>query len=169
MSFNYQRYLASREWACLKKQVRGRSGGWCERCIEREAKQVHHLTYERIGRERLEDLQHLCKPCHEYLSAVIDDDPRTLDLTPAEYEWLKARAADDDPHFIKVCLRCGHVEAECLCVAWRLQRLAYDLKEFDDYIHECIMSERPPDPMTAQRIEHLYAACRSRMNGTYPL
>ena len=29
-----------------------------------EAKQVHHLTYERIGKEQLEDLQALCPECH---------------------------------------------------------------------------------------------------------
>ena len=29
-----------------------------------EAKQVHHLNYERIGEERLEDLQALCPKCH---------------------------------------------------------------------------------------------------------
>ncbi len=29
-----------------------------------EAKQVHHLTYERIGKEHLEDLQALCPECH---------------------------------------------------------------------------------------------------------
>lgn len=29
-----------------------------------EAKQVHHLTYERIGKEELEDLQALCPECH---------------------------------------------------------------------------------------------------------
>lgn len=29
-----------------------------------EAKEVHHLTYERIGKEQLEDLQALCPECH---------------------------------------------------------------------------------------------------------
>ena len=30
-----------------------------------EAVHVHHLTYERIGKEWLEDLQALCRKCHE--------------------------------------------------------------------------------------------------------
>lgn len=30
-----------------------------------EAKEVHHLTYERIGKEGLDDLQALCRKCHE--------------------------------------------------------------------------------------------------------
>ena len=29
-----------------------------------EAKHIHHLTYERLGKERLEDLQALCPECH---------------------------------------------------------------------------------------------------------
>ena len=35
-----------------------------------EATQVHHLTYERIGKERLDDLQALCRKCHEQKSTV---------------------------------------------------------------------------------------------------
>ena len=31
---------------------------------ENEAKDVHHKHYDNIGRERLEDLQALCKECH---------------------------------------------------------------------------------------------------------
>ena len=31
---------------------------------ENEAEQVHHKKYDNIGRERLEDLQALCKECH---------------------------------------------------------------------------------------------------------
>ena len=30
-----------------------------------EATDVHHLTYERLGKERLDDLQALCRKCHE--------------------------------------------------------------------------------------------------------
>lgn len=71
----YQRYLASREWALLKEQVRARSGGKCERCEENEYEQTHHLTYERVGHERLADLQALCAGCHLFISAKSDEDP----------------------------------------------------------------------------------------------
>lgn len=71
---NYHEYLASREWALKKRQVRERSGGLCERCgAAQEA--THHLTYERLGDERLDDLLAVCRPCHEFLSGVIDTDP----------------------------------------------------------------------------------------------
>lgn len=81
-AFNFKRYLASREWALIKRQVRERSGGMCERCHFREAVEIHHQTYERIGRERLDDLQHVCRPCHKYESAVTDFNPAKCDCDP---------------------------------------------------------------------------------------
>lgn len=72
----YQKYLASREWAILKKKVRLRSGGKCERCLAGNHDATHHLTYERIGSERLEDLQAVCSSCHEFLAGESDNDPR---------------------------------------------------------------------------------------------
>lgn len=71
----YYEYLASREWALLREQVRQRSGGWCERCYSRRMQACHHLTYERVGREKLEDLQAICNPCHEYVSGKSQIDP----------------------------------------------------------------------------------------------
>lgn len=82
----YQLYLASREWAVLKEAVRKRSGGQCERCRNAPGEQTHHQTYERIYQERLEDLLHVCPPCHEFLSGrrsrdpVLDVPPRLLDI-----------------------------------------------------------------------------------------
>ena len=73
--FDYKRYLASREWATLREAVRKRAGNACERCDILPMQVVHHLTYERIGHERLEDLQAICKPCHEYESGKCPYDP----------------------------------------------------------------------------------------------
>jgi hypothetical protein len=70
----YQCYLASREWALLKQAVKARSGGRCERCGA-PGTQVHHQTYERLYAERLEDLLHVCGPCHLFLSGKQDRDP----------------------------------------------------------------------------------------------
>jgi hypothetical protein len=71
----WHRYMASREWQVLRQAVAERSQGQCERCLCGEASEVHHLTYRRRFRERLEDLQHVCAPCHAYLSAKRPDDP----------------------------------------------------------------------------------------------
>jgi hypothetical protein len=52
-------------WGWYVPAIRRRAGGRCERCNKRTRYlEVHHLTYERFGRELLTDLQGLCKPCH---------------------------------------------------------------------------------------------------------
>lgn len=71
----YQRYLASREWALKRETVKKRCKGKCERCHFGKYSQTHHLTYEHVGDERLEELQALCEPCHKFLSAKSDIDP----------------------------------------------------------------------------------------------
>lgn len=73
--FDYQRYLASREWALLREAVRTRSGNLCERCRARPHENTHHLTYARIGREELTDLLGVCRLCHAYLSGKASVDP----------------------------------------------------------------------------------------------
>jgi hypothetical protein len=75
MGFDYQQYLASREWAKRKQAVMGRCGGFCERCLYGEYESTHHLTYKHIGNEPLEDLLAVCNCCHAYLSAKSDVDP----------------------------------------------------------------------------------------------
>lgn len=72
----YQMYLASREWGLLKRQVHERSGGICERCHGCNGQAVHHITYERKYNERLDDLIHLCKGCHDFQHGHSDADPR---------------------------------------------------------------------------------------------
>jgi hypothetical protein len=71
----YHAYLASREWAVLKEQVRARSGGKCERCNKAPYEQTHHVTYIRKYNEALDDLQAVCAPCHEFVSGKRNDDP----------------------------------------------------------------------------------------------
>ena len=56
-------YLETEQWQRLRRAVLDRSGGLCERC-GRRAREVHHLTYRHWHRERLDELQALCWPCH---------------------------------------------------------------------------------------------------------
>lgn len=95
--FNYGRYLASREWAVLKAQVRRRSGGNCERCRLSPAKETHHLTYERLGRERLEDLQDVCRGCHAFVSGKTDFDPLNLPVFADEFLECERLEHDAQP------------------------------------------------------------------------
>lgn len=58
----YNAYLRSWRWRWRRGLVRLRDG-WCRGC-GRRGTDAHHLTYERAGRERLDDLVWLCKSCH---------------------------------------------------------------------------------------------------------
>lgn len=73
--FDYHRYLASREWALLREQVRERSGNTCEHCFVAPQQAVHHLTYERKGHELLTDLMAICNPCHAFVSGKSKANP----------------------------------------------------------------------------------------------
>jgi hypothetical protein len=74
-SSKYNAYLCSREWAKLKRAVRKRSGGTCERCGDNPAEYVHHLTYEHKYNEQLDELSHWCQGCHDFTHGKIDVDP----------------------------------------------------------------------------------------------
>lgn len=100
----YHRYLASREWALLKEAVRARSQGRCEHCGLADYEETHHLTYERIGNERIRDLLGVCHECHEYLSGKSDKDPRTKVMVGGgvmRLDWTRER-------WVLGCPVCAH-------------------------------------------------------------
>lgn len=59
----YEEHMQSPEWARIRQEVIERANGLCETCYAPGA-HVHHLTYDRLGSEELEDLELLCRPCH---------------------------------------------------------------------------------------------------------
>ena len=90
-------------WDYYTPTVRKRAGGRCERCGERTRRlEVHHLTYERFGRELLTDLQALCEPCHK----IADTERRRWtrrrygvtcdDEDPNEMAWI-VKVFGEDP------------------------------------------------------------------------
>ena len=62
----YEEFLGSNEWRSIRKRVLERDGYRCQRCGATQELQVHHLTYERRGRELLSDLTVLCNRCHRF-------------------------------------------------------------------------------------------------------
>jgi hypothetical protein len=61
----YDRYLASPQWAAKRQLVLKRAAGICEGCGLAKATDVHHTTYEHRYDEFLFELLALCHPCHE--------------------------------------------------------------------------------------------------------
>lgn len=59
----YRAYMRSPQWKALRLEFLDSKDWVCEICGG-GATQAHHLTYERLGREDFEDLQALCRICH---------------------------------------------------------------------------------------------------------
>ena len=118
----YGKYLASREWAVLKTKVRQRSGGICERCRINPHQETHHVTYERFGRERLEDLQGVCRDCHKFVSNKSDFDPLNPPLTTDAFLQEQALQHDLQPDFLGPILAKGlEVTTAAELVAWNTE------------------------------------------------
>ena len=67
MYVNYYQYLKTGAWRERRAEVIARAKGICERCRRWSIVNVHHLTYERLGREYPDDLLGVCSRCHEEL------------------------------------------------------------------------------------------------------
>jgi len=57
-------YLRSDHWQEVRRKKLKQAGYKCEACGQKVKLDIHHLTYERLGKERLSDLQALCRSCH---------------------------------------------------------------------------------------------------------
>lgn len=62
--FKYILHLQSDYWRNIRLKVMERDCHLCQECKECSATEVHHLTYERLGNELLEDLLAVCRSCH---------------------------------------------------------------------------------------------------------
>lgn len=65
-SSEYDRYMASPEWAATKAWWRSHRGSWRRRCrvCRRRHYDLHHRTYTRLGCEHLRDMVPLCHHHH---------------------------------------------------------------------------------------------------------
>jgi hypothetical protein len=102
-------YLQSDHWLVTREHALERSGRECQSCSSKRRLQVHHLSYERIGREEPEDLVVLCRPCHDRLEtarierrlesrrAEIGDDREDAASELEEMSLAELLADEEDP------------------------------------------------------------------------
>lgn len=85
---DYPDYLQSPEWRERRAEVLRFWNGQCALCSWSESVDVHHRTYERLGREHLSDLIPLCRNCHQEFHAHIGLTRRTNppEMLPAGLE-----------------------------------------------------------------------------------
>lgn len=67
----YVAYLKSPEWLAKRRLLTRQYGSRCTCCdsipTSGNPLDLHHLTYERLGNERLEDLTVVCRKCHDLI------------------------------------------------------------------------------------------------------
>ncbi len=63
---SYNEYLQSSIWDEKREDVLLRDDYTCQSCGDTQGLHVHHITYKRLGNERMEDLITLCDRCHEF-------------------------------------------------------------------------------------------------------
>lgn len=80
---DYGAYLRSPCWAATKARYRASSRPQACMCGEDQV-QLHHMTYVRIGAERLTDLVALCAPCHTMIHILEKRGEITLDFAGFE-------------------------------------------------------------------------------------
>lgn len=62
---DHQEYINSPKWKAKRQMVLERDNFRCRKCGTGKNLDVHHITYEHIGNEPLDDLVTLCRNCHE--------------------------------------------------------------------------------------------------------
>ena len=60
-------YLKSAWWQFRRQRALADAAGRCERCRQRRAIHIHHLSYRRLFREPRRDLLAVCFDCHRLL------------------------------------------------------------------------------------------------------
>jgi 5-methylcytosine-specific restriction endonuclease McrA len=66
VAVSYQEYLHTDHWGSIRRNALEAADRRCQLCnATDQILDVHHRTYERLGKEKLSDLIVLCRSCHE--------------------------------------------------------------------------------------------------------
>ena len=83
---SYQDYLSSPKWNRRKHAFYRTNEKSCAACASKTRLLIHHLSYERLGHERDDDLVILCWDCHDELHIRFGS--RRWDLREKSYEFI---------------------------------------------------------------------------------
>ena len=84
-----QLYMRSDQWKSLKSQVLTIQNNQCKLCGSSYDLHLHHLTYERLGDEKMSDLAVLCSQCHQ-----LQHDHYGMDRTTDYSNLIKPKHAE---------------------------------------------------------------------------
>jgi hypothetical protein len=86
MTKDYQEYLLSKEWKEFRKKAFEHYGRRCSKCQTTKNLQIHHLHYDNIFNEKLEDVKVLCKKHHEETHGINVPKQKKDKLTPQQVQ-----------------------------------------------------------------------------------
>lgn len=70
--FNKKAYLQSAQWRALRLATLKRDHYTCQQCgIDNVPLDVHHIHYNNLGNEPLEDLVCVCRSCHQEIHNLL--------------------------------------------------------------------------------------------------
>jgi hypothetical protein len=64
---DYQDYIHSKQWQRKRNERLALDRKQCVLCFSMTNLHVHHVTYERLFKEKMSDLMTVCKECHEII------------------------------------------------------------------------------------------------------
>ena len=67
---SYNQYLKTDDWQLKRRKVLIRDKFTCQYCLEKEAVEVHHLTYQHVFNEPLFELVSVCFTCHQLITKI---------------------------------------------------------------------------------------------------
>lgn len=99
---SYDKYLASKHWQEKKARYQKIYVKNCVVCGKDDRLHLHHMTYARIGNERLDDLCYLCDKCHSYVHSGVEEVPSRAVLDTFKKSYMrKNQKANQGPKLTK--------------------------------------------------------------------
>jgi 5-methylcytosine-specific restriction endonuclease McrA len=131
----FRAYLQSAVWREKRRQVLIRANSKCERCgsiiLDPD---VHHITYDHVGDERLDELIVLCFPCHRIADAGRDNDTEERRIDAYYEARLNGFAARKYGNGWKFEYEREDVEIKFIMYLYKLYCEEYDL-DFDPHLN----------------------------------
>lgn len=169
---SYGDYLNSPAWDGLRRRYYEQRPRICHTCGAGDGVQLHHRTYERVGREELDDLMPLCNPCHGMVHALERRGDASLDFEGVidaerarEGRRILAAAADrrTQERRDRVAARREAIKAQPLAQRILLAQRAWlvrgkhpnDIRDQVRRAERCIRLEQPAAEKAVQALERL--------------
>lgn len=96
----YDKYITSKKWENRRKKYYKTHERKCSACGSTSNLNLHHHTYERMGKERDSDLVPLCSACHEMVHYIHRRSNKTL--TEITFDFIKNYVPIFEPRGSKV-------------------------------------------------------------------